>query len=314
MLPPSFALLHWPLPPFWGFLDFRKVSSSLELKTFFLSICIRAPESTTNSRSSSFFRRGCRHYPFFGRRVERRFILFFETVDIFAQSHASLRQDRTPRTRATDAHFFSCCLHAKHHQRTRVGSRVWSVCLCAPIISHSFVSCSVVHFLMFQIRSFRSPSAPLPTQPSVLQAGTGMNTFANPRSGLLFGRMAEHSHLTGYEPKSLIEVSSEFSPINFPREKTASTQTSTISRPRLLHLKITDTKEAEQLTSLLFTQEREVSANSFGVAGSQQAPASGSKQQPASSNVVNPWQDIDLMSLGTSSEVLSHFHVLRGHC
>ena len=151
------------------------------------------------------------------------------------------------------------------------------------------------------------PSAPLPTQPSMPRAGTGMNTFANSRSGPLFGRMAEHSHLTGYEPKSLIEVSSEFSPINFSGEKTASTQTSTISRPRLLHLKITDTKEAEQLTSLLFTQEREVSANSFGVAGSQQAPASGSKQQPASSNVVNPWQDIDLMSLGTSSEVLSHF-------
>ena len=31
--------------------------------------------------------------------------------------------DRTPRTRDTDAHFFSSCTHTTHHQRTWVGSK-----------------------------------------------------------------------------------------------------------------------------------------------------------------------------------------------
>ena len=35
-----------------GFLDLRRVTSSPELKSFLLSVCIDAPESTTNSRSS----------------------------------------------------------------------------------------------------------------------------------------------------------------------------------------------------------------------------------------------------------------------
>ena len=34
------------------FLDLRRVSSSSELKTFLLSMCIEASESTTNARSS----------------------------------------------------------------------------------------------------------------------------------------------------------------------------------------------------------------------------------------------------------------------
>ena len=62
---------------------------------------------------------------------------------------------------------------------------VWSVCLCASIRSHPFVSC--VHFLVFQIHSLRF----LPHQPSLLQAGMSANTWADPRGGLLFGRMAE---------------------------------------------------------------------------------------------------------------------------
>ena len=70
---------------FMGFLDVRRVSSSQELKTFLLSMCIDAPESITKSRSSGFFRKGCRHYPCFGRRVEGRLVLFFELVDTFRQ-------------------------------------------------------------------------------------------------------------------------------------------------------------------------------------------------------------------------------------
>ena len=41
-----------------GFLVFRRVSSAAKLKTFLLSICIAAPESTTDSRSSGFFEEG----------------------------------------------------------------------------------------------------------------------------------------------------------------------------------------------------------------------------------------------------------------
>ena len=41
-----------------GFPEFSRVSSSPELKSFLLSMCIDAPESTTNSRSSGFFEEG----------------------------------------------------------------------------------------------------------------------------------------------------------------------------------------------------------------------------------------------------------------
>ena len=53
-----------------------------------------------------------------------------------------------------------------------------------------------------------------------------------------------------------------------------------------------------QMTSPLFTQEREVSANPFGVFGSQQA---GTKRHPAAASIFkrgNPWQDTDLRSMG----------------
>ena len=38
-----------------GILDFGRVSGSAELKSFSISMCIDAPESTTNSRSCDFF-------------------------------------------------------------------------------------------------------------------------------------------------------------------------------------------------------------------------------------------------------------------
>ena len=56
--PRSFALRQWPLPPLWGSRDFRRVSSSPELQSFLLSMCIDAPESIANSRSSGFFEQG----------------------------------------------------------------------------------------------------------------------------------------------------------------------------------------------------------------------------------------------------------------
>ena len=51
--------LHFPLAvtTVVAFLDLRRVSSSPERKSFLLSMCIDAPESITNSRSSGFSKR-----------------------------------------------------------------------------------------------------------------------------------------------------------------------------------------------------------------------------------------------------------------
>ena len=56
--------------------------------------------------------------------------------------------------------------------------------------------------------------APSPmTTPSLLYPSRS-STAAAPQGGFFFGRLAEQSPLTGSEPKTLIEVSSELTPIN----------------------------------------------------------------------------------------------------
>ena len=81
-----------------------------------------------------------------------------------------------------------------------------------------------------------------------------------------------------YEPEDLIDISSEYTPITFPSRKNSFT-TDIDDVPTVVASDITETIEAGQLTSPLFTQEREVSANPFGVSVFQPA-ASGSQQQP----------------------------------
>ena len=70
-----------------GLLDFRRVSSSDELKSFFYSVCA--------SRCSGIYlefsllwllRRGCGHHPCFGGGEERGLVLCFELKDIFRQT------------------------------------------------------------------------------------------------------------------------------------------------------------------------------------------------------------------------------------
>ena len=63
---------------------------------------------------------------------------------------------------------------------------------------------------------------PPPRFPTTLFTESG-TTCADPRSGSLFGRMTEQSSITGYEPKRLIEISSEHIPINFPSRKNSFT-------------------------------------------------------------------------------------------
>ena len=64
------------------FLVLLKVSSSSELKSFLLSVCIEAPESSTNIRSAVFFETST-HAFIFHKRIKRGFSLDFQLVHIF---------------------------------------------------------------------------------------------------------------------------------------------------------------------------------------------------------------------------------------
>ena len=78
--------------------------------------------------------------------------------------------------------------------------------------------------------------------------------------------------------KDLIEVSSEHTPTNIPSRKSSFT-TDTDDVPTVAASDITETGEAEQLTSPLFTQEQEVSA-------SPSVSLFFSKRQPAAARII----------------------------
>ena len=73
-------------------------------------------------------------------------------------------------------------------------------------------------------RNLLGVSYPPSRFPTTLISESG-TTCADPRNGSWFGRMAEQSSLTGSEPKDLIKISSEHTPINFPSERTVSAPT-----------------------------------------------------------------------------------------
>ena len=109
-------------------------------------------------------------------------------------------EDSTPRTRDTDAHFFSCCLHAKHHQRTCIGSRPHGQghveCLSPRAHPKSLIRLMFSgKFVELQIslpNPFRSfCSTPPLSQTSKLNARMSMNPCVTPQGGLLFARMDE---------------------------------------------------------------------------------------------------------------------------
>ena len=125
--------------------------------------------------------------------------------------------------------------------------------------------------------------------------------------------MTEQSPITGLEPKDLIEISSDYTPINFPSRKNSFT-TDIDDVPTVAASDIAETLEEGQLTSPLFTQEREVSANPFSVSVFQQAAASGSQQQPASSSAIKLWQTLMLEVAGNCKEVMSFLQALNDHC
>ena len=64
-------------------------------------------------------------------------------------------------------------------------------------------------------RNLLGPLANPPRCPSLQETEVGANC-AEPRRASWFGRVAEQSTPTGSEPNSLIEISSAYTPINFP--------------------------------------------------------------------------------------------------
>ena len=82
------------------------------------------------------------------------------------------------------------------YQRARVGSRMCLECLSLCVHQKSFVRIMFRRTLLGVLDPFPSfPSTPPPTQPSLLQTGMSVNSCADPRRGLLFGRMAEQRPL-----------------------------------------------------------------------------------------------------------------------
>ena len=85
------------------------------------------------------------------------------------------------------------------------------------------------------------------------------------QGGSCIGRLAEQSPLTGYEPKSLIDVSREHTPIILPSRR-GSLDTNVDDLATTLDAsEVCDTTDVGRLTSPLFSQEREVSAIPLGV-------------------------------------------------
>ena len=76
-----------------GLLNVLMVSNSAELRSFLLTICILAPESTTNSLPSGSLVEALGR-TFFRGRVEFSFVFFFELVYVLARFHALLRAHR----------------------------------------------------------------------------------------------------------------------------------------------------------------------------------------------------------------------------
>ena len=119
------------------------------------------------------------------------------------------------------------------------------------------------------IPSFCSTTPPT-TQTSLPMTEIKRSPCATPHGGLQFGDLVEPTPLTGYEPKTCIDVSSGHTPINYSsRRKSFNTDcndlTTTVAASETPFL-----KKVGQSTSPLLFQEREVSSNPFCVSGFQQ--------------------------------------------
>ena len=110
--------------------------------------------------------------------------------------------------------FFTCRAHVTDHQtHMRFAQDMSNIpCFVEHCSSHS---ASRHHFSVnFSLRHFR-PSHQLWWAPHFLYPWAESEPNATPQGGILFGHLAEQSPLTGCEAKSLNEISSEHTPINF---------------------------------------------------------------------------------------------------
>ena len=117
--------------------------------------------------------------------------------------------------------------------------------------------------------------------------GLRRSPCATPHGRLKFGYIVEFTPLTGHEPKTCIDVSSEHTQINHA------------SRKNSLNFE----------NDLTTTVPASVNSDGFP----QRSAASGSQQQ-ASPSVVSPWLSADLGAPGNWCEVMSPFQVLRRLC
>ena len=134
------------------------------------------------------------------------------------------------------------------------GQDLWTVVLSShkKVISIS----SMFHRSLLDTQLSPHFSTPFPT------LALGSYPSASPstaplQGGLCFGRLAEQSPLTGSEPESPIEVSSEHTTI-YLREKAVPTRTLTISRPLWMRLKYATQQTWDGWLHYCFSQEREV--------------------------------------------------------
>ena len=109
------------------------------------------------------------------------------------------------------------CHARKISRRVHVAQGDWGILLnavCVFLKSHSILCHRTLLDLHF-FSLFSTLALGSSTSPSLLYPSTSPST-ATLQGGLCFGRLAEQYPLTGYEPKSLIEVSSEHTPFILP--------------------------------------------------------------------------------------------------
>ena len=113
--------------------------------------------------------------------------------------------------------------------------------------------------------------------------------------------LIEPTPLTGYEPKTCNDSSSEDTPINCPLSRNSFNTDYNDLITTVAASETTD-KEVGQSTSPLF-HEREASSNPFCVSGFQQQAAASGSQQQASSSVISPWPSAALWGTRKETEI-----------
>ena len=203
------------------------------------------------------------------------------------------REDRTPRR----THMFLNLVGVVHliapltfHSHMRVAQDMIGTC-CTSAHSQKSSTHSMFHRPLLDVPhpcpSFCS--TPPPSTPnSLFMDGIRRPSCATPPGRLLFGQLAESTPLTGFEPETCIDVSSEHTPINYPSRRDSF---------NIENNDLTTTVAAPEKTPTVFS----------------------SKRQPAAARSTHVWYTHGLAptcapSPGNGCEVTSQFQVLKGFC